>query len=212
MVREECTYLKELWLFKYTSVLLPSSSAPPFSFQLSYFFCCSLLKCFGALCQFLEGKTSACLSVHTPETLCLFLILIARGLAAHNTTMYSPVSWLFSVRTAPQVPTFCLDFGDASNQKENILNLWAVLLSERTPWLSVWYVTTAGSWWVWSLRLLQSEQHLSQKREGHLFPSHCVVLWGGSCLFDPFYFHRCCDQTSVVFWGINLRCLSAAVY
>lgn len=33
------------------------------------------------------------------------------------------------------------------------------------------------------------------------------MFWGGCWLFDLFYFHRCSDQTSVLFWGINLWCL-----
>lgn len=46
-----------------------------------------------------------------------------------------------------------------------------------------------------------------RKNVGYLFPFQWAVIWGGNCLFDLFYFHCCSDQTSVLFWGINLWCL-----
>lgn len=65
------------------------------------------------------------------------------------------------------------------------------------PWLFVWYVTTAGSWWVWSSRLLQSEQHLWPKT-GRPFVSLSLCgalgwkLFIWSILFSPLLWPDLC--------------------
>lgn len=71
-------------------------------FEFSRFFRFHFIEMLGALCQFWR----TCLSVHTPEMLSLSCLLTARGLGLHNTTAFSPVSWLFSVKMITQWATY----------------------------------------------------------------------------------------------------------